>query len=66
MVTVTNPMEQNAASREDLSTTLAEIQKALDGLHFGQVAITVHDGVVTQVERLERHRIAKRNPRRGH
>jgi hypothetical protein len=40
---------------------LSHIQEALRGLRFGQVTVTVQDGVVVQLERIER----KRLPRAG-
>jgi hypothetical protein len=43
---------------------LRQIEDALRGLQFGQVTITVQDGVVIQVERTERRRFqraARRN-----
>lgn len=43
---------------------LMEIELALRGMQFGQVVVHVHDGVVVQLERVERRRLAmKRNPR---
>lgn len=39
--------------------TLEVIQEALQGLHFGQVLLVVHEGVVVQVERTERKRLSR-------
>ncbi len=36
-----------------------QIEEALRGLQFGQVTVTVQDGVVVQVERTERRRFQK-------
>jgi hypothetical protein len=36
---------------------LDHIQEALRGLQFGEVTVTVQDGVAVQVERTERRRI---------
>jgi hypothetical protein len=36
-----------------------QIEDALRGLQFGQVTITVQDGVVVQVERTERRRFQR-------
>jgi hypothetical protein len=36
---------------------LEAIQQALRGLRFGEVRVIVHDGLVVQVERLERRRL---------
>ena len=38
---------------------LAQISEAMRGLKFGQVAIIVQDGVVVQIDRLEKHRLTK-------
>ncbi|MFB5189103.1 YezD family protein [Alicyclobacillus fastidiosus] len=34
------------------------ILKSLDGLMYGSVNITVHDGKITQIDRLEKHRMS--------
>jgi len=36
---------------------LAQVRQALSGLQYGQIAITVQDGVVIQIERIERVRL---------
>jgi hypothetical protein len=38
---------------------LPHIEEALHGLRFGQVIVTVQDGVVIQVERIERRRFPR-------
>jgi hypothetical protein len=38
---------------------LERVRQALAGLHYGSVTITVHDGVVVQVERSEKIRFEK-------
>jgi hypothetical protein len=38
---------------------LTQIEEALQGLRFGQVTITVQDGVVVQIDRLERTRLQR-------
>jgi hypothetical protein len=38
---------------------LRELEAALRGLQFGQVTVIVQDGVVVQVERLERRRFQR-------
>ena len=50
----TNPSEP-AQSRIG-KQVLDEINKALVGLRFGQVTITVQDGNVVQIERIDRRR----------
>jgi hypothetical protein len=49
----TTPEEANA------QWALRELEAALRGLQFGQVTVTVQDGVVVQVERLERKRFQR-------
>lgn len=39
---------------------LDEIAVALRGLQYGEVTVTVQDGVVIQIDRLERRRLRKR------
>jgi hypothetical protein len=36
-----------------------EIQDALDGLQYGSVTVVVQDGLVVQVERLEKRRLVR-------
>lgn len=38
---------------------LADVSDALRGLKFGQVTISVQDGVVVQIDRLEKYRLGK-------
>jgi hypothetical protein len=38
---------------------LAQVSDAMRGLRFGQVTIIIQDGVVVQIDRLEKHRLAK-------
>ena len=42
-----------------LQQVLAQIEEALHGLRFGQVTVTVQDGVVVQIDRLERKRLQR-------
>ena len=53
--------EQNSTDRTNrsLQKALEQIEEALHGLRFGQVTITVQDGVVVQIDRLERTRLQK-------
>ena len=48
--------DERSESREALDL----IREALRGLRFGHVVVTVHDGVVAQVERTEKLRPQKR------
>jgi len=36
---------------------LEKIQSLLESLEFGTVQITVHDSQITQIDRLEKHRL---------
>lgn len=42
---------------QDEAIILREIQAALNGLKFGSVEITVHNGQVVQIERKEKFRL---------
>jgi hypothetical protein len=42
-----------------MAIALERVRQALAGLHYGSVTITVHDGVVVQVERSEKIRFEK-------
>ena len=44
----------------DAAAVLDLVRTALRGLKFGQIVITVHDGVVAQVERTEKLRPPRR------
>jgi hypothetical protein len=46
--------------RRDLEQTLSHVQDALRGLQYGEISIFVQDGVVIQIERLERKRLQRR------
>ena len=53
--------QQPTLSRQErqLQHALAQIEEALRELRFGQVTITVQDGVVVQIDRLERKRLQR-------
>lgn len=42
-----------------LQFAINQIEESLRGLRFGQVTITVQDGVVVQIDRLERTRVQR-------
>jgi hypothetical protein len=44
--------------------SVVQIEEALRGLQYGQVIVTVQDGVVVQVERTERKRFQRSTPNR--
>ena len=39
---------------------MEKIASLLEGLEFGTVQITVHDSQITQIDRLEKHRLPMR------
>jgi len=46
----------------EAARALEQVKRALVGLRFGEVVVTVQDGVVVQLERTERTRLQR--PRR--
>ena len=48
---------QNSLPTQDEAILLQEIRHALQGLRFGAVEITVHNGQVVQIERKEKFRL---------
>jgi len=42
-----------------LATPMTSIIEALQGLQFGQLTVIVHDGVIVQIDRTEKRRLAK-------
>ena len=52
---------RQAESRQErrLQQVVSQIEESLRGLRFGQVTITVQDGVVVQIDRLERTRVQR-------
>ena len=58
-MTTLNP-SHSANSEQEItvdSRVLAEVEKALAGLRYGSVEITVHDGKVTQIEAKKKIRL---------
>jgi hypothetical protein len=58
---MTNTVRQHPAHANEISPAYAEqllpdIKKALLGLRFGSIELTVHEGKVTQIERKEKFR----------
>jgi hypothetical protein len=41
----------------EVRSSLQHVEEALSGLRFGSVTITVHDGAIVQVERIEKKRL---------
>ena len=48
-----------------LRDTLRNVEQALEGLRYGTVTLVVQDGVVVQVERLDRIRLDAHSRRAG-
>jgi hypothetical protein len=40
-----------------LDPELEPIRRAVKGIRFGEVLVIIHDGVVVQIERVEKHRL---------
>ena len=59
-----SPDDVRASSQEEERVdALDRIHTALRGLRFGTVTIVMQDGVVVQVERTEKIRLQRREPR---
>ena len=55
-----HPSPDTAHAPAHAAYALDRIQDALRGLRFGEVTVVVQDGVVVQVERTEKLRLARR------
>jgi hypothetical protein len=53
-----SPLSSTRDPRQ-LEPALEHIRQALIGLQFGEVSVIVQDGVVVQVERIERRRFRR-------
>ena len=49
-------MSQAAAANQKVPGVVQEILRAIEGLRFGSVEITVHEGRITQIEKREKVR----------
>ena len=45
-----------ASAKDIQSTWLERIAESIEGLKYGHVQITIHDGRIVQIDRLERRR----------
>lgn len=52
-----NPQSPPCVRESNLNVALDQVRQALQGLKFGQVTAIVQDGIVVQVERIEKKRI---------
>lgn len=50
--------ETTGTSENPLELSLASVREALNGLKFGSVSLTVHEGRVVQIDVTEKRRIA--------
>jgi len=50
---------------QEEASILREVQSALQGLRFGAVEITVHNGQVVQIERKEKFRLQAQNAKQA-
>jgi len=55
--TFANPQHRSRVRDQNLETAIEQIRAALTGLKFGQVTAIVQDGIIVQVERIEKKRI---------
>ena len=55
--------EARGSAESNTQWALRELEAALRDLRFGQITITVQDGVVVQVERTERRRFQRGTPK---
>lgn len=46
-------------SKDGMESIWTQIERALDGLKFGSVELTVHEGEVVQIERKEKVRLPR-------
>jgi hypothetical protein len=51
--------EANSGGSADDADVLNQVREALRSLRYGQVTVIVHDGVVVQIDRLERRRLGR-------
>jgi hypothetical protein len=57
--TATDSLHSPKRDPRQFDPTIEYIRQALVGLQFGQVSVIVQDGVVVQVERIERKRFRR-------
>ncbi len=53
------PQTTDSTTEDVQSAALQAILDALRGLRFGSITVTVQDGVVVQIERLEKKRVGR-------
>lgn len=56
----TKAFDQPSRAPASWSETLDSLRRALEGLRYGEVTLVVQDGVIVQVNRTERLRLARK------
>lgn len=51
--------ETEVEQSDDDTSMLMQVREAIRSLRFGQVTVIVHEGVVVQIDRLERRRLTR-------
>ena len=54
-----NHSSSSARGEQRLTWALAQVRRALEGLRYGTITLTVQDGVVVQLERSEKLRFSR-------
>ena len=49
--------ERTSAGHPALGSGLDQVREALKGIRYGEVRVIVQDGVIVQIERLEKYRL---------
>ncbi|WP_343611455.1 YezD family protein [Novosphingobium sp.] len=57
-MTLPTPIQRGDDHASALENSLAEVRNALQRLKYGQIAITIHDGRVVQIDVTEKKRFA--------
>jgi hypothetical protein len=58
IMTLPTPIQRGDDHASALENSLAEVRNALQRLKYGQIAITIHDGRVVQIDVTEKKRFA--------
>lgn len=56
---MSSPDGPDAEPTADFAGAIDAVRDALRGLRFGEVRVVVQDGVVVQIERIERRRLTR-------
>lgn len=51
--------DANSGDSAEAAEVLSQVREAIRSLRYGQVTLIVHDGVVVQIDRLERRRLGR-------